>query len=59
MSGCEFNPRLDPYFGGVDHEILILKYFHWPGHSPHDSRRATVSYKPKYVHTSTGLSPLF
>ena len=42
-----------------DHEILIMKYFHRPGHSPADSRRAIVSYKPKYVHTSTGLSPLF
>ena len=42
-----------------DHEILIMKYFHRPGHSPADSRRAIVSYKPKYVHMSTGLSPLF
>ena len=42
-----------------DHEILIMKYFHRPGHSPAYSRRAIVSYKQKYVHTSTGLSPLF
>ena len=59
MSGCEFNPRLDPSLVVFDHEILIMKYFHRPGHSPADSRRAIVSYKPKYVHTSTGLSPLF
>ena len=36
-----------------------MKYFHRPGHSPAGSRRAIVSYKPKNVHTSTGLSPLF
>ena len=33
-----------------DHEILIMKYFHRPGHSSFaDSRRAIVSYKPKLV----------
>ena len=36
-----------------------MNYFHRPGHSPPaDSRGTIVSYKLKYVHTSTGLSPM-